>query len=73
LSREAILITNFSTIFDGSGAVAQQLRIFCDITTVNDRVVLTEKAFDVTEFRTGDNCWHSHGLVTNRYREILLA
>jgi hypothetical protein len=57
LSRDALLITDFSTILDGAGTGAQQLRIRRDITTVNEWVVLTVKTFDVTELRTGDDRW----------------
>lgn len=57
MSRDAFLITDFGTILDGSGTGAQQLRIRRDVTTVNDRVVLTVKTFDVTELRAGDDRW----------------
>jgi hypothetical protein len=57
LSWDAFLITDFSTILDGAGTGAQQLRIRRDITTVNEWVVLTVKTFDVTELRTGDDRW----------------
>jgi hypothetical protein len=57
LSWDALLITDLSTILDGCGVGAQQLRIRRDIATVNEWVVLTVKTFDVTELRTGFDRW----------------
>jgi len=56
LSWDACFVTNLGTALHGSGAGAQ-LRIVCDDGTVFERVVLTVKTIDVTEFRTSGDRW----------------